>query len=937
MRKENLRYFKCINISFFFILYAITNSYSQNFGGNPFSTRWDQVNNKSVKVIFPRGYGLEYSAERIAHIANDLALHHATSIGPKYRKISVVLQADQLVTNGFVQLAPWKSEFFLTPLQNPFQLGAIRWSDYLSIHEYRHVQQYSNFNRGLSKVGSILFGEAGQSLLNAMSIPDWFFEGDAVFNETMFSNQGRGRLPLFMNSFKALYLADKHYSFETIRNGSLRKYVPNWYNFGYLIVSYVKIKYGKTIWYPITADASAFKNLFYPLQRSIKKRTGKSYKTIVKEAFAYYENQWKLEKQKNVDWITPTVKHDVVNYLYPYTIDSSILILRNSLRNIPTFYKITGNKIKKIIVRDITVDDYYSYKNNRIIYTSYDPSDRWSNQNYNSIRIYNLKTHRYKTIVKYSRYFSPDINQQGTRIVAVDIKANFTSSMCLLNDQGQILKQVNGGDSLVFSYPKFAYNDTDIYVVARNSRGNMSIGRYTHDSLNWLFPFSNRTIGFLNVQHDTLLFVVTNDGSDELWAYIDKDSLSHKLFRLAQYSTGIYQSALNNHGQIVASCFTSEGYRLAQLNPAWEPLNFGKELYPLYIDSGLATKYFNKNYLNTVSDTPYYPIKKYPLFSHPFNINTWRHFYLYPIYNLTILGNNVLNTTQTLITFQFNQNERSHLFGGQFVYGGFYIQPTVSGNYTLHRSILNVAKQTFIWNEWNFSVGGILPLNFTKRRNYQTLSVSLYNTTVGFSGKDDKYLFPINLINYVQLGVTYYRSTQQATQQIFPDFAQNLSFTANQALTAPVHQYLLSTSFYFPGIFRNNSLELDIAYQLRDNKKLYYYTNAFPFSRGYIAINFQHIYKAGLNYHFPIVYPDWGFANILYFFRIRANVFGDCTIGGYNQNQYLFPSTGIEVYFDTRVWNEYNFTFGIRYSRTLLGVGGNRVEYIIPFNLFSKP
>ena len=33
--------------------------------------------------------------------------------------------------------------------------------------------------------------------------------------------------------------------------------------------------------------------------------------------------------------------------------------------------------------------------------------------------------------------------------------------------------------------------------------------------------FSNALIGFLTVQSDTLIFTTTNQGRDEIWAYID--------------------------------------------------------------------------------------------------------------------------------------------------------------------------------------------------------------------------------------------------------------------------------------------------------------------------------------------------------------------------------------------------------------------------------
>ncbi|MFD2147230.1 hypothetical protein [Mucilaginibacter antarcticus] len=70
--------------------------------------------------------------------------------------------------------SPFRSEFYLTPDQNSFELGTLSWPDQLAIHEFRHVQQYNNFNVGLSKGLSILFGQAGQALGNDIAIPNWF-------------------------------------------------------------------------------------------------------------------------------------------------------------------------------------------------------------------------------------------------------------------------------------------------------------------------------------------------------------------------------------------------------------------------------------------------------------------------------------------------------------------------------------------------------------------------------------------------------------------------------------------------------------------------------------------------------------------------------------------------------------------------------------------
>jgi len=198
---------------------------AQNFGGNPASIKWKQINTDAVKVIYPKG--MDSAAARVATISTLLQQQYHATIGNRHQKISIVLQSDVNYSNGYVGLGPYRSEFFMMPPQNPFELGGNSWTDNLTVHEFRHVQQFSNFNVGLSKFMGVLFGQNGRALANAASVPDWFFEGDAVWNETVLTGQGRGRLPLFLSSYKSIYRDGRNYSFMKMRNGSLRQYVPN--------------------------------------------------------------------------------------------------------------------------------------------------------------------------------------------------------------------------------------------------------------------------------------------------------------------------------------------------------------------------------------------------------------------------------------------------------------------------------------------------------------------------------------------------------------------------------------------------------------------------------------------------------------------------------------------------------------------------------------
>jgi hypothetical protein len=104
--------------------------------------------------------------------------------------------------------------------------------------------------------------------------------------------------------------------------------------------------------------------------------------------------------------------------------------------------------------------------------------------------------------------------------------------------------------------------------------------------------------------------------------------------------------------------------------------------------------------------------------------------------------------------------------------------------------------------------------------------------------------------------------------------------------------------------------------------------------------------KWGINYHLPLLYPDAGVANILYLSRIRGNLFYDDThVNDFfaNARRFVanFRSTGAEIFFDTKWWNEAEVSFGLRYSHLLDedlfgGISRNRWELILPVNLLKQ-
>lgn len=920
----------------------LSSANAQQFGGTPASIHWRQVNTDTVRVIFPEGF--EEKAKRIASVVHYLQQNYSRTIGTSLRKISIVVQDQGLVSNGYVGLGPYRSEFYVTPPQDPFQLGAVKWSDLLAVHEFRHVQQYSNFNKGLARVASTLFGQEAQALANATAIPDWFFEGDAVFNETRLTQQGRGTLPLFLSSYQSVYNSHRQYSYAKMRNGSLRQYVPDHYDLGYLLVAYGRKKFGDESWRDITADAAAFKPLFYPFQGSFKKHTGTPFGLFVKEAMNYYREQWDLARKDSVNWITTTNPNSVTNYKYLYHApDGSVIVLKNSYREIPAFYRVSPNgNEEKIAVRDIGAEDYFSYNNGRLVYTSLQPDTRWGNRDFNRVKMLDIATGNETTITAHSKYFSPDISHDGNKIVAAESGPLMSSRVVTMNLAGNLTDSLSA-PGIFFSNPKFAANDSAYYVAARNEKGEMQLlkRKLGAAKIDTLVAFSNRIIGFLTVTNDTVLFSTTYKGRDEIWSVIDEPAILKGPFRLASYQTGLYQATLQGDGRLAVSAFTADGYRLGFMPPQWERVPIKDELSPLYVGS-LFNK-TDKQMLDQVPDRPF-GTSRYRKSFNLLNFHSLRPAYDNPEYSLTLYGQNVLNTFQSELSYTYNENEASHKLGYNGIFGGTYIQPVFGVNQTWNRSVTYSKDTVFHWNEFAGYAGLQLPLNLSagKQYRYLTLASTFNADLVHWTGTAEKLLRNQD-VNYLSSRIVYTGQIQKAVQHIYPHWAQSLLLQyRNSVNNYAAHQFLASGSLYLPGAGTNHSIVITAAYQGRDTLRQYAFTNNFPFSRGYSAVDFPSMWRLGFNYHVPLAYPDWGFGNIVYFQRIRANGFYDHTEGKSIRTGLIYPfhTVGAELYFDTKWWNQQPVTFGIRYSRLLNNefsgsTNPNTWELILPVSLFN--
>lgn len=901
--------------------------HAQQFGGFPPSTQWKQINTDTARVIFTPG--AELQASRIATLINRAAADTLLSLGDKLRKINIVLQSRTTSANGYVALGPWRSEYYMIPGSNIFDFGSLPWHEQLALHEYRHVQQYNNFNNGITKGFYFLFGEQGQAFANAITIPDWFFEGDAVHTETALTPSGRGRLSYFLSGYNSLWLEKKNYSWQKLRNRSMKDYVPDHYQLGYLLANYGYLRYGDQFWKNVTSDASRFKGLFYPFQKSIRKYAGVDYKTFRKQAFEFYKSR--LGKATD-----STVRNNrkVTDYYYPQLIGrDSILYVKRSYDRIPAFYISDPNGEHKIALRSISSEDWFSYRNGAVAYTAYSTHPRWSYIDYSDILLLDIHSGKEERITGKGRYYTPDISPSGDKIIAVKINDSLETELQLIDRKGRLVKKWQEGN-VYYVNPRFI-DETSIVLAIRTPDAMMSLQTMdlTSGERKTLIPSSHHTIGQPSVQGNTIYFTANFNGNDDVYALRLKDK---KLFQLTAGFTGNYSPSASA-GSLVWSHFTANGmeWRKASLNELkWAEQN----MMAIQEQVNLFPVAFEKNAL--AIKTERFATKRYEKGTRLFNFHSWAPGYSDPEFTFSLYSDNILNTFSNQLYYRYNQDENSNAVGWNTSYGGFFPRLNAGVEYIFDRSF-KTTSATIHYDQYELRAGYSIPLNLTRGRSYKQLNFgSNYVYSVATPTGASKDLVEGSRAGYLHHFISGSHYRPMALQHIYPKLGYAFSLNHRHRLDDKGHQFLGSAQVFLPSI-ANHSIVLQGSWQETDTSNVLF-SNRFANSRGYEDYYFSRMWRLGANYHFPIVYPDLGFASIVYFQRVRGNLFYDFTrvYSRDKNNSADLRSVGGELFFDTKWWNQLPVSFGLRLSYLLddgfsnLDRKGNTwFEFILPIDL----
>jgi hypothetical protein len=273
------------------------------------------------------------------------------------------------------------------------------------------------------------------------------------------------------------------------------------------------------------------------------------------------------------------------------------------------------------------------------------------------------------------------------------------------------------------------------------------------------------------------------------------------------------------------------------------------------------------------------PVKNYKKATGLLNFHSWRPYYEDPVFTYSIYGENILNTLQTELYYMYNENDKTSSVGLNAVYGAAFPYLNLGTQYTFDQQTIT-GNKTRHWDQLDSRIGLNIPLNMTSGQTFKNFNIGAYYV---LRNEFNKGFFKDSIGNtsfsYLQYFISWSQQVQQALQHIYPRSGYAISIIHNHAITRyEAHRFIASASIYLPGLIPSHNLILSGAFQQRDTIHALFSSrlaNARGYADYYRTTAGSRMWRLSADYHFPLIYPDWGFGNILYLQRIRANLFYD--------------------------------------------------------------
>ncbi|WLD58093.1 hypothetical protein NFC81_15470 [Salinispirillum sp. LH 10-3-1] len=893
------------------------------------TTQWQQIELEHFVVIFEAGHEVE--AQRVAGYLDYYLpqMEETLSLQRRGGKIPVVLSSSSHESNGYVGLMPRRSYFY----NKPASFAGSEWLRTLAIHEGRHTQQFSKVldtNTGFGL--SILFGEMGTGAFGGLLYPGWYLEGDAVLEETLWTQGGRGRMASFDLWRRTHALSGAHDGFYRAYFGNDRDPYPyaSHYDLGYFLVTYFRRTYGDDFFDQVLNRTG---NRLFPLTFTgqIEALTGKTLPEHHAIAMDELLSTW--QAQQNAMQITSVralPRAESEHWLGYYPIASwgdTTWALKRGVQQDSRLVTLDANK--ETTVQAMPADLVSSYLSamreqtvsqggDRICWIREHAHARFQLQSWGDLSCLDLNTGNQVDLSQGRKYTHVAVSQENSRIAAVEFTADRKVSVDILNRQGDLLYRWDLPDN---SYPfdvKWNEQGTGLLYAQLDEQGF---------SINWLNAARGEQQVLIEPTHEEALrgpvfagrwVLYTSDytGVDQIWAL---DSATGERFLAVQRPYGAYYPQWNPVRQeVIFSDYSPQGDRLmayhlpGQVAPShWVPMADVQPMRTEYFAPLMNDRYRAASERTDASfDAEEYVITDYDRTRNLLRPHSWAFGYANDELSANIRSDNVLDTLSVEASARYHFDAEQASAALMIENRRWYpvLSATMATDYQRELEDDKVVEEA---RSQRITGGIALPLMWRDQTQYKTLTLSGDLSWLSLQSIDGAPAVDEYAGGVVRVGLRY---GQQQAGAFWDEGARRaLQTDVNWAQSIDSLSDFDSRVLYggvrlgLPSVFPNHlfGLHLDLERQFGDDD-VNLRTDR-PVARGYSeALSRDQGGLVAADYRMHLATLDVPVWKLLYFKRLALQVNADYEFAERNDNWRSQSSLGTTVLMPTHLFSNLN-------------------------------
>lgn len=872
---------------------VVLNGQFYSTGSAPATQKWDQISTDHFRIIFPRGL-----AEMADSLAGELEYSLPYTSKGLYRpligKVDVVLHNTSVLSNGYVTLAPRRMELVVAPPQDSY---AQNWMSQLVLHESRHVAQLNMIKQGFTRCLSWISGEIAPGMVSSQ-VPSWFYEGDAVYSETLLSGAGRGRIPGFEMPLRTMLLEkNATYSYDKAVFGSYRNFVPDIYCYGYQMTQYAREKHGPAFWSNAISYTARNPYLIWPLAVYMKRHFGfyKSdlYKATIDSLKDLYNN--KKDSYISTDYSRINLREDRVytDYKLPKDLGNGrVIAFRKGLNQAGNFVVVEPcGTVSKLFNTGRFNQLKYDVHGSWVVWDEVVPDPRWERRDYSVIVLANLQNHTKKALTRRTRYFSPDISPNGKIIAVIEIDETNRNFITLLDLQsGEPITRIPAPPGSALQFPEW----TDMQHIAAITVGNTGkqLVVLDLDGENWSLILSagQEDISEPVNYKKYILFRGSFNGIENIYAVNKSKSADIYQVSFSRYG-GYHPAVTGDSSRLLFSDYTSLGFDVTSIpldTSRWIQVLPAQKAEPswhiqpvVWTDQQTASKVITEE-------------KPYRKAAHLFRFHSWLPFYA-DVNKLTenleqlpirpgfiLYSQNEISTLTSSLGYSYDQGY--HKIFPAFYWRGWYPVVEFSAQLGGPAQVMPLPASVEVPAKpmpyYEFTLKTYVPMVFSKGGynirlqpgiDYQQLGIWHYSNATLLQG-----------IDFIHFRTQVSRYKRLAARDFLPPSGQSLSVTLTETVLDKDlfgNLYSIETGLYFPGLVPQHYFYITGGYQQQHVEKYYIPINRIDFPRGFQSTVSEQLSSVSLNYAFNVAYPDWSAGPFLYLKRFRMNLFYDLSYG----------------------------------------------------------